>query len=89
MTAQFILHAIVVLACGMLVITAIQVVGELPPFKHPATFAVWVAVALGAMSIAIIWRDMEPATALMLLLLSALIWSHRRSLASEIHEGAG
>jgi hypothetical protein len=86
MAVTVLLQLVVILACALLAVTAIQVIGELPPLAYPATFALWLSVALGAVSIAMIWRDMEPATALMLLLLSVLVWSHRHALASETHE---
>ncbi len=82
-----ILQAAVVLACLLLMVLAIEVIGSLNPGENVLGFLLWAAVALSSVAVALLWRDMPPPAAVLLLVLSAILWTHRRRIAYAAEHG--
>ncbi len=82
-----ILQAGVVLACLLLLVLAIKVIGSIQPGEHALQFLLWAAVALSSVAVALLWRDMPPPAAVLLLVLSAILWTHRERIAYAAEHG--
>lgn len=71
-------EAMVVLACGLLLVLAVEVIGAQQRGRSWGAFAVWLALALGALVVAVQWREMPPPVAVLLLTLAVMLWRQRR-----------
>ncbi len=66
---------------------AIEVIGSIRPGENAMAFILWAAVALSAVAVALLWRDMPPPAAVLLLALSAILWTHRKRIAYAAEHG--
>lgn len=77
----------VVLACGALLVLAIDVIGAMRAGRMWGPFALWSGVAVCALLIGARWRDMPLEVAGLLFALAWLLWGSRRRLTHAAARG--
>lgn len=80
-------ESMVVLACGLLLVLSVEVIGAMHRGKSWGAFAMWLALALGALAVAVQWRQMPPAVAVLLLTLACMLWRQRRRIVWAAAQG--
>ena len=78
---------LLLLACGLLVVLAIEVVGAMSRKGGWATWSIWVGVGSGAVAVAASGRDVPLSVAVLLLALSLLLWRQRRRIRRAAERG--
>lgn len=73
-------------ACGLLLILAIAVVGEMHRTGNWGAFALWLGVALGAL-VGAAQRQVPLPVALLLLIVVVMIWRRRHKIARSVRHG--
>jgi hypothetical protein len=80
-------EAMVVVACGLLLVLAVEVIGAMRRGRSWGAFFVWMALAVGALAVAAQWRQMPPAVAVLLLTLAVMLWRQRRRIVWAAEQG--
>lgn len=78
---------IVVSSCLLLLLLSVAVVGVMSRSGMWGAFSVWAGVALTALVVAVQWRDLPLPAALLLLVLTLMIWRLRRRIAWAVEHG--
>lgn len=78
---------LVALACVVLVVLAVQVIGAMPPAGSWVAFVGWVGIGAGAFTVGAVARQMPLPAALMLLVMAVLLWRQRRRIVYAVEHG--
>lgn len=73
-------------ACGLLMILAISVVGVMHRTGNWGAFALWLGVALGAL-VGSVQRHVPLPVAMLLLIVVVMIWRRRRGIERSVKHG--
>lgn len=80
-------EAAVVVACALLMLLSLAVVGVMSRAGNWGAFGLWLGVALAAFVVGVQWRDVPPPVAVLLLTLAVLVWRQRRRIVWAAEQG--
>jgi hypothetical protein len=80
-------EAIVVVACLLLMVLSVAVVGVMSRSGAWGAFALWLGVALAALVVAAHWRQMPLPAAVLLLALALMLWRQRGRIVWAVEHG--
>jgi hypothetical protein len=80
-------EAAVIVACALLMLLSVAVVGVMSRTGSWGAFGLWLGVALAAFVVGAQWREVPLPVALLLLTLSVLVWRQRRRIMFAVEHG--